>query len=281
MRPEETLQSIPTAMAEEIGMARNEDLLTFRSRHFLPNAHHYHGEALQLVKARGEYVWDEQGRRYLDAIGGIVCISAGHNHPKIKKKLMQMLEDDEIQHTSLLYLSRHVTELGEALAAEAPHGLDRSRPSPTPVPRPMSSPFMAARQSTGETIIINLRHGYHGGTAGARWPSAATIPGATAPNPTLQVTPVPWSPTATVAPSTSKVDSCDLECAKNVETTIQTSTHGKIAGIIAGARHGGGWVYFDPPKLPILDAVTEIVHRIRRAHTYQMRSRPAPGRCGH
>ena len=138
---------------------------------------------------------------------------------------------------------------------------------------------MAARQSTGETIIINLRHGYHGGTAGARWPSAATIPGATAPNPTLQVTPVPWSPTATVAPSTSKVDSCDLECAKNVETTIQTSTHGKIAGIIAGARHGGGWVYFDPPKLPILDAVTKIVHEYGGRYISD-EVQTGAGRCG-
>ena len=71
-----------------------------------------------MVRAKGEYVWDEQGKRYLDAIGGIVCISAGHNHPKVKKKLMKRLEKVEIQHTSLLYRSRHVTELAEALVAE-------------------------------------------------------------------------------------------------------------------------------------------------------------------
>ena len=78
--------------------AENATLLASRARHFLPNANHYHNEALQLVKAKGEYVWDDQGQRYLDAIGGIVCISAGHNHPKIKQKIMQMFEDDEIQH---------------------------------------------------------------------------------------------------------------------------------------------------------------------------------------
>ena len=76
-----------------------EELIAFRKKHFLPNASLYHKEPIQLVKAQGEYAWDSKGTRYLDAIGGIICISAGHNHPKIKKALISMLEDDAIQHT--------------------------------------------------------------------------------------------------------------------------------------------------------------------------------------
>ena len=77
---------------------------------------------MQLVKAKGQYVYDETGREYLDAIGGIVCISAGHNHPKIKEQLRRMLDEDEIQHTSTLYLNRHATELADELMKEAPAG---------------------------------------------------------------------------------------------------------------------------------------------------------------
>lgn len=274
MRPEEILQSIPTAMAEENGMARNEDLLAFRSRHFLPNAHHYHGKALQLVKAKGEYVWDEQGRRYLDAIGGIVCISAGHNHPKIKKKLMQMLEDDEIQHTSLLYLSRHVTELGEALVAEAPEGMDVvSFTNSGSEANELA--FMAARQSTGETIIINLRHGYHGGTAATlaqcghhTWRYRA--------QPNAQATSA-LEPNCYRCPFMQKVESCDLECAKNVETTIQTSTHGKIAGFIAEPIMGVGG-FIDPPA-EYFHRVTKIVHEYGGRYISD-EVQTGAGRCG-
>src|SRR5471030_3340430 len=97
----------------------NSEILELRKRHFLPTGSHYHKEPLQLVRAQDCYVFDEKGKKYLDAIGGIVCISAGHNHPKIKKELMKMLSEDQIQHTSLLYLSTPVMDLAEKLVGEA------------------------------------------------------------------------------------------------------------------------------------------------------------------
>ena len=274
MRLEEVLLSISPAIDGEDDVARNEDLLAFRSRHFLPNAHHYHAEALQLVRAKGEYVWDEKGKRYLDAIGGIVCISAGHNHPKIKKKLIKMLENDEIQHTSLLYLSRHVTELAEALVAEAPEGMEVASFTNSGS-EANELAFMTARQSTGESIIINLRHGYHGGTAATlaqcghhTWRYRA--------QPNAQATSA-LEPNCYRCPFMQKVDSCDLECAKNVETTIQTSTHGKIAGFIAEPVMGVGG-FIDPPA--------EYFHRVAAiVHNYGGRYisdevQTGAGRCG-
>ena len=274
MRTEDALQSLPAAVDNTENTAHNQDLLAFRSRHFLPNAHHYHGEALQLVRAKGAYVWDEQGRRYLDAIGGIVCISAGHNHPKIKKKLMKMLEDDEIQHTSLLYLSRHVTELAEALVAEAPDGMDVvSFTNSGSEANELA--FMAARQSTGESIIINLRHGYHGGTAATlaqcghhTWRYRA--------QPNAQATSA-LEPNCYRCPFMQKVDSCDLECAKNVETTIQTSTHGKIAGFIAEPIMGVGG-FIDPPA-EYFYRVVDIVHNYGGRYISD-EVQTGAGRCG-
>jgi len=274
MRPEQVIPSIETVTDGKKDITSNEDLLAFRSRHFLPNAHHYHGEALQLVRAKGEYVWDEQGKRYLDAIGGIVCISAGHNHPKIKKKLMKMLEDDEIQHTSLLYLSRHVTELAEALVAEAPDGMDVASFTNSGS-EANELAFMAARQSTGESIIINLRHGYHGGTAATlaqcghhTWRYRA--------QPNAQATSA-LEPNCYRCPFNQKVESCDLECAKNVETTIQTSTHGKIAGFIAEPIMGVGG-FIDPPA-EYFHRVTDIVHNYGGRYISD-EVQTGAGRCG-
>ncbi len=264
----------PQKPAPTPSYSQNSALLASRARHFLPNAHHYHSKALQLVKARGVYVWDEQGRRYLDAIGGIVCISAGHNHPKIKQKLMQMLEDDEIQHTSLLYLSRHVVELAEALVAVAPLGLDvASFTNSGSEANEMA--LMAARQSTGETIVINLRHGYHGGTAATlaqcghqSWRYRAQ-PGA--------ATTSAMEPNCYRCPFKQKRESCDLECATNVETTIQTSTHGKIAAMIVEPVMGIGGL-IDPPA-EYFHRVTKIVHNYGGRYISD-EVQTGAGRCG-
>ena len=274
MRPEEAIPTISQEAESSLSIAQNEDLLASRARHFLPNAHHYYSDALQLVRAKGEYVWDEQGRRYLDAIGGIVCISAGHNHPKVKQKLMQMLADDEIQHTSLLYLSRHVVDLAETLVDVAPEGLDAvSFTNSGSEANELA--FMTARQATGETIVINLRHGYHGGTAATlaqcghhNWRYRA--------QPNASNTSA-LEPNCYRCPFNQKRESCDLECAKNVETTIQTSTHGRIAGMIVEPVMGVGG-FIDPPA-EYFHRVTEIVHNYGGRYISD-EVQTGAGRCG-
>ncbi len=234
----------------------NAELINKRQQHFLPTALLYHAEPLQLVKAQGEYVWDSEGRRYLDAIGGIVCISAGHNHPRIKQALRQMLDDDAIQHTSTLYLSRYPVELAETLVAEAPDGLDRAAFTNSGS-EANELALMAARHATGETIVLNLRHGYHGGTASTlaqcghhNWRFRAQ-PNANAVS--------ALEPYCYRCPFQQKPESCALECAQNVETTIQTATHGKIAAMIVEPVMGVGGFITPPPAY--FTEITRIVHQ--------------------
>lgn len=269
-----SIHSIEDTPATQQDRPANQDLIESRQKHFLPTAHLYHKQPLQLTKAQGVYVWDNEGNRYLDAIGGIVCISAGHNHPKIKQRLISMLEEDEIQHTSLLYLTRYPVELAEALIKEAPEGLDRAAFTNSGS-EANELAFMTARQSTGETMIINLRHGYHGGTSGTlaqcghhNWrfrsqPNSSTTSA--------------MEPYCYRCPFNQKPESCDLECASNVETTIQTSTHGKIAGMIAEPVMGVGG-FISPPK-EYFDRVTAIVHNYGGKYISD-EVQTGAGRCG-
>ena len=233
-----------------------DEILAFRKKHFLATSVFYYKNPLHLVKARGEYVYDLEGREYLDCIGGIVCISAGHNHPKIKEQILKMLKEDEIQHTSLLYLNSHPVELAKELLKEAPEGVDRIFFTNSGS-EANELAFLAARQATGETIVINLRHSYHGGTSATlaqcghgTWkfraqPSALNVSA--------------MEPYCYRCPFGKKPDSCSLECGKNVETTIQTSTHGKIAAFIAEPVMGVGG-FIAPPK-EYFEEVVKIVHR--------------------
>jgi 4-aminobutyrate aminotransferase-like enzyme len=252
----------------------NDELMDVRKKHFLPTAYLYHKDPIHLVKAQGTYVFDEKGKRYLDGIGGIVCISAGHNHPKIKKALLEMLNEDQIQHTSLLYMSRPVADLTEKLVSKSPKGLDRAAFTNSGS-EANELAFLAARQATGETMVVNLRHGYHGGTSGSlancghhTWRFRAQPVASTA---------SAMEPNCYRCPFGKKPESCSLECAQNVETTIQTATHGKIAAFIAEPVMGVGG-FITPPK-EYFHEVTKIVHNYGGKYISD-EVQTGAGRCG-
>jgi len=43
----------------------------------------YDFEPILLEKANGSWVWDTEGRKYLDCVSGTWSCNLGHNHPKI------------------------------------------------------------------------------------------------------------------------------------------------------------------------------------------------------
>ncbi len=252
----------------------NNEVREIRKDHFLPTAFLYYKNPLQLIKGKGCYVYDEKGNEYLDAIGGIVCISAGHNHPKIQESLIEMIKDDEIQHTSTIYMNHHAAELAEKIISEAPKGLDKCSFTNSGS-EANELAFMAARHATGETMVINLRHGYHGGTSGTlancghnTWRFKA--------QPVASTTSA-LEPYCYRCPFNQKPESCHLECAKNVETTIQTSTHGKIAAFIAEPVMGVGGVITPPDEY--FHEVTKIVHNYGGKYISD-EVQTGSGRCG-
>src|SRR6516225_7627715 len=46
---------------------------------------------ITIVKAKGSYVWDDQGQQYLDLYGGHAVISIGHTHPHYVKRITEQL----------------------------------------------------------------------------------------------------------------------------------------------------------------------------------------------
>ena len=52
----------------------------------------YYQEPIALVKGEGEYVWDDQGNRYLDAFGGVLTVSVGHANPKGQRAIIEQVK---------------------------------------------------------------------------------------------------------------------------------------------------------------------------------------------
>lgn len=220
-------------------------LLELRKKHLTHTANHYYKTPLNLVKASGTRVWDSNGTEYLDVICGIVSISVGHNHPKVKQALIDRLNNDGIQHPSILYQVEPTLKLAQRLAEYAPPDLNRvffgnsgSEANEYAV--------MAARNFTGEETIISLKHGYHGGTlltttlcGHSTWKfRSQPLAGVIHANP-------PYFYRHAAADQSP--EDFAMQCARDLEETILTATRGKIAGVIIEPIMGvGGFIDAHP-----------------------------------
>ena len=61
----------------------------------------YNRFPLTLVRGRGCWVWDDQGRRHLDAVAGIATDTLGHSDRALRRSLGRQLR--RLQHVSNLY----------------------------------------------------------------------------------------------------------------------------------------------------------------------------------
>jgi len=52
-------------------------------------AHNYAPLPVALVKGKGVYVWDADGKKYMDFLNGYSSNNQGHCHPKIVKALIE------------------------------------------------------------------------------------------------------------------------------------------------------------------------------------------------
>ncbi|HHU08873.1 MAG TPA: acetylornithine transaminase [Intrasporangiaceae bacterium] len=120
----------------------------------------------QLVLARGDgcYVWDSDGNRYLDLLGGIAVNTLGHNHPAIVAAVSK--QASEMLHLSNFFTSPAQVELAERLVtlAGAPDG------SGVFFCNSGAEAIEAAikiSRRTGRTHLVAAEGSFHGRTTGA------------------------------------------------------------------------------------------------------------------
>ncbi len=77
----------------------------------------YNRQPVAFSHGEGCYVYDEQGRRYLDAMAGVAVNTLGHGHPRLVQALSSQVE--RLIHASNLYRVREQEMLSDRLAALA------------------------------------------------------------------------------------------------------------------------------------------------------------------
>jgi adenosylmethionine-8-amino-7-oxononanoate aminotransferase len=124
-----------------------------------------------IARGRGAWLYDFDGRRYLDAVSSWWVNLFGHAHPKINAAIASQLDD--LEHVMLAgFTQRPVVELSERLASIAPgdlghcfYGSDGA--SAVEIALKMSFHYWRNRGESGKTGFIALANGYHGETLGA------------------------------------------------------------------------------------------------------------------
>ncbi len=126
-------------------------------------------ENLVIERGDGVYLFDTDGRRYLDGTASLWCNVLGHRHPRLDAAVRDQL--GRIAHTTMLGLSHPgVIEHAERLTALT--GLDRvfySDSGSTAVEVALKMAFQAKQQlgETGRTRFVALTDAYHGDTVGS------------------------------------------------------------------------------------------------------------------
>src|SRR5450759_1180362 len=98
-----------------------DEVYRLRKEFLNPALFHLYQKPLMIVEGKGQYVWDDQGRRYLDAFAGIATVSVGHCHPHVLAATHQ--QNEILQLASTIYLLPNIAYFGRALAAKMPGDL--------------------------------------------------------------------------------------------------------------------------------------------------------------
>lgn len=207
-----------------------------------PAVANYYQQPISIARGEGEYVWDEDGNRYLDCFGGVLTVSVGHANPHVTEAIVEQVKT--ISHTSTLYVSKPQSDLAEKMAEITPGNLKKSFFSNSGTEADDTA-ILAAKLATGRSEVVVLRHSYSGRSATAlsaighsTWkPVASQVSGMVHAH----------APYCYRCPFKLEYPSCDLACADDVEELIQTTTTGEIAAFMAEPILGvGGFIV--PPK---------------------------------
>jgi alanine-glyoxylate transaminase/(R)-3-amino-2-methylpropionate-pyruvate transaminase len=209
-------------------------------------------DPLIIKRGRGQYVWDEQDRKYIDLLGMNLCISVGHAHPQVVKAASEQVA--ELTHCTTMFYHPVPAQYAEELAGTMPAGHDWVVHFTNSGAEAIDLALLMARSHTGNIDMLALASSYHGATFGAQ--SVTGIAGFRHS--------VPQLGGVTFVPEPNQYRGIHGEGAepylKEIDRAIATSTSGRLAGMIIEPVQGYGGI------VPILEGyIAGAFERVRAA----------------
>ena len=140
-------------------MNSKEQTLTLRKKYLGPSLSLAYNEHLKIVKGKGQYLYDENGREYLDCVNNISHV--GHCHPVV---IQVAHEQNQLLNTNTRYLHDNIIELAEKLTSKLPAPLSVCYFVNSGSEANELALRMAAEVTRNNNTIV-LDHAYHGNTS--------------------------------------------------------------------------------------------------------------------
>lgn len=137
-----------------------KDFLTYQAK-TTPNP-----LGLEVSKAKGSYIFDSKGKKYLDFVAGISACSLGHRHPEIIKAIKKQL--NKFLHVMVYgeYVQESTVKLCKKLASLLPKNLEVTFLTNSGT-EAIEGAMKLAKRYTKKSNFIAAKNSYHGSTQGA------------------------------------------------------------------------------------------------------------------
>lgn len=125
-----------------------------------------HPLAIEISHAKGSYIYDTDGNRYLDFVAGVSACSLGHQHPRVNEAIKNQL--DKYSHVMVYgeYAQHPATEFCKLLAQHMPYPLTKTYLVNSGT-EATEGALKLARRVTGRSQLISCFNAYHGNTMGS------------------------------------------------------------------------------------------------------------------
>lgn len=233
------------------GMAYDK-ALQLRTKYLHPAHGFYYSKPLLLHDGHRQYLFDHEGRRYLDMFGGVCSIACGHNHPKVTAAVHEQTQ--RLVHATMLYLNPTLSELMDTIAQKLPKQHDWVFNFTSSGSEANDFAMLMSRAYTKNFEYVTLRNAYHGMTEGTR--SMVNVPGwkHCVPNsPGMLRTLCPHPYHGVLGDNVAKY-------VADLDDVIVSQAGGKVAGFVAEAIQGVGGL------VPLLDGYLPKAVEVVRQH---------------
>jgi len=139
---------------------KNRDYANLWSQNLMAN---YAPPSITLVKGKGSIVFDADGKKYIDMLGGIATNILGHSHPAIVSAVSRQIKT--LSHVSNFYSHPNVIELAQLLVRLT--GDKQSRVFFAQSGAEVNEAAIKLSRKTGRTRIVAMTGSFHGRTMGS------------------------------------------------------------------------------------------------------------------
>jgi len=125
-----------------------------------------HPLAMEISRAKGSYIYDTNGKAYLDFVAGVSACSLGHCNPKVVNAIKE--QADQYLHVMVYgeYIQTPAVELSKLIAKYLPQSLEATYLVNSGT-EAIEGSLKLARRFTGRSEIIAANKAYHGNTMGS------------------------------------------------------------------------------------------------------------------